>query len=836
MASIAAASPKLFYCQRRKEMARRRNPPPWNCPALFLLRCGRPAARCLLVRISGDGGAAEANPRDPALPPDIEMLNTSVNAKDGYVGLFVRMLGLDNDPLDREQAIITLWKYSEGGKNCIEAIMQFPGCINLVVSLLKSESCSTCEAAAGLLRTISSVNLYRDIVAESGAVEEIFRLLCQSFLALEVKEQSLCILWNLSIDEKLRVRIANNDFLPMVVKFLDDEEIKVKEAAGGILANLALSPCNHSIMVEAGVIPKLADLFKSNNEGYKIIRKEAKTTLLELSKDEYYRILVIEEGLIRVPVVGAAAYKSFRPQTYSWPSLPDGTEIQQNSRPSKFGASELLLGLNIREKNFNLEETKVNAMVGRSQQQFLARIGAIEMENGRNSQSESSLNQQYTLLPWMDGVARLVLIIGLEDVSAITRAAYSIADASINERMRISFKEAGAVRHLVKLLCHDNEATREAAAHALDRLSVSYVVCQIIEMEGGPDLLINILKDSNTSNSLLELTVNILCRIFDPVHDVKTKFQDKFVDESEKVLIGTSSSQDFDGLSISKTSSVSEGTTRERIIDSDVILRLVDILRTSSPNLQIKVASILEFVAAFEPHVATITAAGINSALDVVFQKGSLDGMDGDDDNALAWNVIEAEEIGLAIAAASKLLAKLLNFEQFCHSIDAMHYVHLLRKILKSNIPLHAKDWVAACLIKLESKFGLASNLGHAIDMEVTLYETIPRLVEQMRTSFADESREAAVIELNKIISRGVMECTRAVAAAGGIFPLVELIKDGSGDALEASLAILHNLSMDSENHAAIIAAGAVPILKRIVLSEGPQWKRALRLLRTVPT
>ncbi|XP_038987650.1 uncharacterized protein LOC103704859 isoform X2 [Phoenix dactylifera] len=626
MASTAAPSPKLFHRQRRKEMARRRNAPAWNCPALLLLRYGHPPTPRLLVRASGDGGAAEANPRDSALPPDIEMFNRSASASDGFVGLFVRMLGLDNDPLDREQAVITLWKYSQGGQNCIERIMEFPGCINLVVSLLKSGSCSTCEAAAGLLRTVSSINSYRDVVAESGAIEEIFRLLCQSFLTPEVKEQSLCTLWNLSIDEKLRVRIANNDFLPMLVKFLDDEEIKVKEAAGGILANLVLSPCNHSIMVEAGVIPKLADLLKCNNEGYKIIRKEAKTTLLELSKDEYYRILVIEEGLIRVPVIGAAAYKSFRPQTYSWPSLPDGIEIQRNSRPSRYGASELLLGLNIREKNFDLEELKVNALVGRSQQQFLARIGAIETEDGRNSQSESSLNQQYTLLAWIDGVARLVLILGLEDVCAITRAAYSIADASVSERMRLLFKEAGAVRHLVKMLCHNNEATREAAAYALDRLSVSHVVCQTIEAEGGSDLLINILKDSKTTNSLLETTVNILCRIFDPLDDVKTKFQDKFVDESEEVLIGTSSSQDFGGLSISKTSSVSEGTTRERIIDSDVILCLIDILRTSSPSLQIKVASILEFAAAFEPHVATITAAGINSALDAVFQKGSLDG------------------------------------------------------------------------------------------------------------------------------------------------------------------------------------------------------------------
>ena len=215
-----------------------------------------------------------------------------------------------------------------------------------------------------------------------------------------------------------------------------------------------------------------ADILKSNVEGSKVVRKEAKTALLELAKDEYYRILIIEEGLVRVPLIGASAYKSFRSPSYSWPSLPDGTELQKSSRPSRYGASELLLGLNVREKNLNLEEAKMNAVVGRSQQQFLARIGAIELEDGRKSSTASLLNQQYTILPLVDGVARLVLILGLEDFSAITRAAYSIADASINDRMRIAFKEAGAVKPLVQLLCHDSEPLQEAAAHALERLCV----------------------------------------------------------------------------------------------------------------------------------------------------------------------------------------------------------------------------------------------------------------------------------------------------------------------------------------------------------------------------
>ena len=79
-------------------------------------------------------------------------------------------------------------------------------------------------------------------------------------LILQVKEQSLCTLWNLSVDEKLRVKIATPDILPILVKSLDDDDIMVKEAAGGVLSNLALSQVNHKIMVEEGVIPKLVRL------------------------------------------------------------------------------------------------------------------------------------------------------------------------------------------------------------------------------------------------------------------------------------------------------------------------------------------------------------------------------------------------------------------------------------------------------------------------------------------------------------------------------------------------------------------------------------------------
>ncbi|KAA8532551.1 hypothetical protein F0562_032633 [Nyssa sinensis] len=587
------------------------------------------SARTVLTRVCSDGGGAvDATPQQ-FTSSDIETLGSSSSSSgEGYVALFVRMLGLDNDPLDRQEAIIALWKYSLGGKQYIDAIMQFRGAINLTVNLLKSESSSTCEAAAGLLRMISSVNVYRNSVAESGAIEEITGLLSRSSLTSDVKEQSICTLWNLSVDEKLGLKIANSDLLPLLIKFLDDEDVKVKEAAGGVLANLALSHSNHEIMVEAGVIPKLAKLLKTDVEGSKIIRKEARNVLLELAKDEYYRILVMEEGLVLVPMIGEAAYKSFRPALHSWPSLPDGTEIEQSSKgPSRFGASEMLLGLNIQDKNANLEEAKMNAIVGRTQQQFLARIGAIEMDDEKKSQNETSSSQRFTLLPWMDGVARLVLILGLEDESAIARAAESIADASFNEHMRVSFKEAGAVKHLVRLLDHHSDAVRLAAIRALERLSVSNYICQVIEAEGVLHSLINSLKLSEISESLMEKTLDILARILDPSKELKSKVYQLYdgpVNGSKKgwdVTRNMGSAGNVDEIPVSKSTSSLQTTNVGDLLDSAVLAHLVEILKTSTPDLQRKAASILEFMTVSEQCMEKIISVDIESGLDAVLQQ-----------------------------------------------------------------------------------------------------------------------------------------------------------------------------------------------------------------------
>ncbi|KAL0424626.1 UNVERIFIED_CONTAM: Junction plakoglobin [Sesamum radiatum] len=762
---------------------------------------------------------------------DVETLrDESSSSNDGYVALFIRMLGVDNDPQDREQAVVALWKYALGGKHCIDNIMKYRGTVNLIVNLLKSESDSACEAAAGLLRVISSINLYRNSVAESGAIEEMTSLLTRSSLSSDVKEQSICTLWNLSVDEKLCVRITSSDILPLLVKFLEDEDIKVKEAAGGVLSNLTLSQSNHKLMVEAGVIPKLANLLKANEEDSKIIRKVARNALLELAKDEYNRILVMEEGLVLVPLVGAAAYKSFTPALYSWPSLPDGTKIEQSSKgPSRYGASELLLGLNVDEKKAELEEAKMNAVVGRTQQQFLVRMGAIEIEDDTKSKVEWSSNQRMTLLPWMDAVARLVLILGLEDESAIGRAAGSIADASINEHMRTSFKEAGAIKHLVQLINHPSDAVRLGVIRALDRLSISNNVCRTIEAENILHPLTNLLKQSKSEIS----------------HSLTAMFYDGTVNGSNKgwdVVRHPASANGNDMIASELASRNNYLDRRQNIaggdlVDSTFLSCLVDILKTSIPDLQRKAASILESIVAIEACVEQLISADIESGLVAVFRQKSLIEVEyrteGDKPDL---QILELEEAGLAVSAVSRLLTKLLDYEQFRLTVNWHQFTRLLRAVLVSSIPLQNKEWVAACLVKLSTLSGQNSDFENPINMEVTLYETIPRLIEQIKSSFSPEVQEAAILELNRIVSEGMIDSTRAVASEGGIFPLVKMMENGSDRAVEASLAILYNLSMDSENHAAIIAAGAIPVLRKLVLSQRSQWMRALRLLRTLPT
>lgn len=62
-------------------------------------------------------------------------------------------------------------------------------------------------------------------------------------------------------------------------------------------------------------------------------------------------------------------------------------------------------------------------------------------------------------------------------------------------------------------------------------------------------------------------------------------------------------------------------------MDSAVIARLVEILKTPSPKFQRKASSILEYLTVIDPHLDTILSVDIGSGLEAVFQQTILDGM-----------------------------------------------------------------------------------------------------------------------------------------------------------------------------------------------------------------
>ena len=87
----------------------------------------------------------------------------------------------------------------------------------------------------------------------------------------------------------------------------------------------------------------------------------------------------------------------------------------------------------------------------------------------------------------------------------------------------------------------------------------------------------------------------------------------------------------------------------------------------------------------------------------------------------LEKHLLELEEAGVTISAASRLLTKLLDSESFRQTVDVTLFTELLRKILRSNLPLHYKDWVASCLVKLTSLSSSSPSLDNPVNVEVCL-------------------------------------------------------------------------------------------------------------------
>lgn len=67
-------------------------------------------------------------------------------------------------------------------------------------------------------------------------------------------------------------------------------------------------------------------------------------------------------------------------------------------------------------------------------------------------------------------------------------------------------------------------------------------------------------------------------------------------------------------------------SSRKEVLDSGLLARLVEIMKSPNPNLQRKVSSILEYVTIVDPCIESIISVDIQSGLDAVFSTKVLNG------------------------------------------------------------------------------------------------------------------------------------------------------------------------------------------------------------------
>ncbi|CAH9081572.1 unnamed protein product, partial [Cuscuta europaea] len=115
------------------------------------------------------------------------------------------------------------------------------------------------------------------------------------------------------------------------------------------------------------------------------------------------------------------------------------------------------------------------------------------------------------------------------------------------------------------------------------------------------------------------MVVDILSRVLDPSKEMKSKFFEGPINFSTKGLeSGGKENEKAVSTKSLKTPNVVE------LLDSSVLARLIEILKTSSPDMQKKVASILEFVSVVEVCTEKIFSIDIESGIDAVFQQECL--------------------------------------------------------------------------------------------------------------------------------------------------------------------------------------------------------------------
>eukprot|EP00271_Cylindrocystis_brebissonii_P002691 TRINITY_DN13463_c0_g1_i1.p1 TRINITY_DN13463_c0_g1~~TRINITY_DN13463_c0_g1_i1.p1 ORF type:complete len:769 (+),score=185.64 TRINITY_DN13463_c0_g1_i1:82-2307(+) len=739
-----------------------------------------------------------------------------------------------------------------GGSSFVGEVADVPGGMLLVALLLSSERPSTALAAAGLLRNIAGVDEWQEAVVQAGAVEAAVGALERHKDVSQVMEQAVGLLANLSAKRAgVRWQLVHLGAVPAIVAMLDARYEGERQVAAQCVASLVEDSQHWQLLADCGVITKLARLVLDETGTSKTTRQEARTALSVLAQNPSHRFTVMENNLMVVPLIGANAYRSFRPilgaEAAVIPEIKPEARRAEGGRgqvESVFGAGELLLGLQMSEETMNLDEATAKEREGRARQHFLARIGVAERGLGKERQEDEagrntgeSQEEKTTVLPRWDGVPRLVLIIGLDDPEVAAQGAEAMAHFAVTNENRQMLRDAGALPHLVSLLGSGNERATYAAAHALEEMAASPEVRKAMNSHEAGSALVALLRAPDAPPAIKEKVAATLLRITEDRGEAREERKAAIEGLVEALSEeGTPEEVRVDAEETLERVALLKGDPRGMIMAAGAAKPLLQMLSHGSLRERQKAAAILSQLAEEdESNAMALVSGGAVAALESVLALG--EHPDPDEPRVVRFeepiDPMAALHLWEAQGAAATLVTKLAEHASLRETLFSSRLKVLLSDLLSSAAPLEIKSLASDSLLLLHGP--------RAVLTKVTSHETILRLAETLLSAEATDSDKEEVAEkLQRLALFGRPEYREAMARAGVVPPLLQLLRAGgvSERVKECVLTVLHFLIEDEENLAVMVSAGAEKILEGAINSKTlrpKNWKLALYILRALP-
>jgi hypothetical protein len=686
-----------------------------------------------------------------------------------------------------------------------------------------------------------SVRILPFRVYEAGAVEAVIGVLQQwNHEAPAVRQQALGLLQNLSAGRTEGRQILASQGADLCVALLNlsfpPEEraadpatppapvpqewrrlITTDEAAAvlSILANLAASEANRGPIASAGAISSLAKLLSSEDAPV-VVRSKAKSVVTELAKSAELKARFVEAGLVPVPLIKARDFSTVAKSLGDSPS---------------------------------------------------AQVAAAESA------------RKYKVLPRREGVARLVLMLGLGDPAPVAAAAEEIRDLAVTDQNRQDLSQAGAVPMLVRLLAAggdegpgqagagadrgvgglsgENEGQKKgnedgyaevarAAAEALSNMCRSKSVRSKVEKAAGVEGLVWLLKTgAEKQRKAAAEALFWLMQEDDGTAEPEAPRQGGSIEGLIDLIVAGKATGSAEEKELQGEGGRAPPLDRSgKLVAAGGLPRLVEMLGEGTPEESGTAASIISRVATEEKGATAAIDAQVVPALERLLSQRVIGA------NVTSADTISDAEVELsddeillrrrlwaAQAAGAQLVASLARHEKTRGPLQTANLHGALSALLGLDVPPEEKEAVSAALVALEQRVDFPSGgPSRETEREIAINVEIPQRLSEMSTGLLPE-KERAVIELLYIVKSSSDDeaYLAAVASNGGIFPLVDVLRECSEKCSLAALTILDMLTLDEGNHLVMLEAGAEEVLERIARSNNNHWKLAMRVLRRLP-